>query len=128
MKSLFLELVMNVMMRMIAGKRYYREGDGEILEEERKFKEIVKVAFELSGVTNIVDFVPVLKWVGLNKIEKKLTILQRKRDDFVQNLIKQPRKSIGDPLSEGKSKTMVDVIYLCKTLIQNITRMISSKA
>ncbi|KAE8657064.1 Cytochrome P450 81D11 [Hibiscus syriacus] len=40
MKSMFFELTLNVMMRMMAGKRYYGEG-AEELEEERKFKEIV---------------------------------------------------------------------------------------
>ncbi|XVF36369.1 hypothetical protein REPUB_Repub19eG0052800 [Reevesia pubescens] len=108
-KSMFFELTLNVMMRMIAGKRYFREGEEE-LEEERKFKEIVTETFQLSGASNIVDFLPVLKWVGLNKIEKKLAILQTKRDGFMQNLIEERRKLLSDSCSEQSSKTMVDVL------------------
>lgn len=81
MKSTFFELTLNNMMRMIAGKRYCKDqGDQEELEEERNFKEIVTETLQLSGATNIVDFVPVLKWFGLNKTEKKLAILHKKRE------------------------------------------------
>ncbi|XP_022768692.1 isoflavone 3'-hydroxylase-like [Durio zibethinus] len=109
MKSIFFELTLNVLMRMIAGKRYYGEGE-EILEEERNFKEMVTETFELSGATNFGDFLPVLKWVGLSKIEKKLAKLKRKRDGFMQNLIEERRKLISDSCSEQNSKTMVDVL------------------
>ncbi|KAE8682786.1 isoflavone 2'-hydroxylase-like isoform X2 [Hibiscus syriacus] len=113
MKSMLFEFTLNIMMRMIAGKRYYGEGVEE-LEEERKFKEIVTGTFELSGATNIGNFVPVLKWIGLNKINRKLTILltilQRKRDEFMQYLIDERRKLTSDSGSEQSSKTMVDVL------------------
>ncbi|PPS18239.1 hypothetical protein GOBAR_AA02344 [Gossypium barbadense] len=46
MKSMFFELTLNVMMRMIAGKRYCRNGEDE-LEEEKKFKEIVRESFQV---------------------------------------------------------------------------------
>ncbi|CAL5418076.1 unnamed protein product [Camellia sinensis] len=71
MKSAFFELTLNVTMRMIAGKRYYGDTVDELVET-RKFKEMVSETFELSGATNIGDFVPVLKWVGHNGIEKRL--------------------------------------------------------
>lgn len=109
MKSLFFELTLNVMMRMMAGKRYYGENLTE-LDEAKKFKEIVTETFELSGATNIGDFVPVLKWVGLNKIEKRLAMLHRKRDNFVQDLIEEHRKSRTDSASEQRNKTMIDVL------------------
>ncbi|KAK8642689.1 hypothetical protein V6N13_012026 [Hibiscus sabdariffa] len=107
MKSMLFELTLNVMMRMIAGKRYFGEGVEEV-EEKRKFKEIVTETFELSGATNIGDFVPLLTWIGLNKIEKKLEKLRWKRDEFMQNLIDERRKLTSDSYSEQSGKTMVD--------------------
>uniref|UniRef100_A0A5B7BVS7 Isoflavone 2'-hydroxylase-like n=1 Tax=Davidia involucrata TaxID=16924 RepID=A0A5B7BVS7_DAVIN len=109
MKSAFFELTLNIMMRMIAGKRYYGDNIGE-LEETRKFKEIVTQTFQLSGATNIADFVPVLKWVGFNGIEKRLKVLQEKRDGFMQDLIEEHRKMRSDSCSEQRSKTMTDVL------------------
>lgn len=114
MKSTFFELTLNNMMRMIAGKRYCRDqGDQEELEEERKFKEIVTETLQLSGATNIVYFMPVLKWFGLNKTEKKLAILHKKRERFMQNLIEERKKLTTSGLcnSEENSKSsMVDVL------------------
>ena len=76
MKLAFFELTLNNMMRMIAGKRYYDENNTEGLEMTRKFKKTVTEAFELSGATNFGDFVPFLKWVGINGLEKRLQELQ----------------------------------------------------
>jgi cytochrome P450 len=109
MKSTFFELTLNVMMRMIAGKKYYGEKVGE-LEEARKFKKIVMESFELSGATNIGDFLPVLKWVVSRGLEKRLVVLQEKRDKFMQDSIEEHRRRRGDPASEERGKTMIDVL------------------
>ncbi|THG20264.1 hypothetical protein TEA_013326 [Camellia sinensis var. sinensis] len=109
MKSAFFELTLNVMMRMIAGKRYYGDTVDELVET-RKFKEMVSETFELSGATNIGDFVPVLKWVGHNGIEKRLKGLQQKKDGFMQDLIEENRRMMSDSASEWRSKTMIDVL------------------
>jgi hypothetical protein len=70
-KSTFFYLTLDVIMRMIAGKRYHGENPAE-LGESRKVKEIVTETFELSGATNTGDFVPVLKWFEMNHNEKRL--------------------------------------------------------
>lgn len=109
MKSIFFELTLNVMMRMIAGKRYYGE-DIAKSEEAMEFEQIVTESFQLSGVTNIGDFVPVLKHLGASRLEKKLVKLQKKREKFMQDLIQEHRKMQSGSASEQKSKTMVDVL------------------
>ncbi|XP_031267154.1 cytochrome P450 81Q32-like [Pistacia vera] len=109
MKSMFFEMTLNVMMRMIAGKRYYGENIAE-LEEAKKFKEILTETFRLSGATNIVDFLPFLNWAGSNKVEKSLVILQRKRDKFMQDLIEEHRQIRNSFASPERSKTMIDVL------------------
>ncbi|CAN0905542.1 Cytochrome P450 81Q32 [Linum grandiflorum] len=108
MKSMFFELSLNVLIRMIAGKRY--RGDSEVeLEEARRFKEIVRETFELSGATNIGDFVPMMSWFGLNnKMVKRLEVLQLKRDGFMQKLIEE-RRSMTSAAAE-QSRTMTDVL------------------
>ncbi|KAJ8773250.1 hypothetical protein K2173_028427 [Erythroxylum novogranatense] len=114
MKSMFFELTLNVMMRMIAGKSYYGENSVE-MDEQKRFKEILRETFLLSGATNIVDFVPLLKWIGPNKLAKRLEILQRKRDGLMQELIDERRmKNKGNSESEQASKTMIDVLLALK--------------
>ena len=111
MKSTFFELTLNVMMKMIAGKRYYGENVAE-LEGAGKFKKIVMESFELSGATNIGDFLPVFfKWVGSRGLEKRLVVLQGKKDKFMQDLIEEHRRRReGDSASEDRGKTMIDVL------------------
>lgn len=55
LKSIFHELTLNVMMRMISGKRYFNS-DGEMDDEEgKRFQEIVKETFLVGSASNLVD-------------------------------------------------------------------------
>ncbi|KAK4390486.1 cytochrome [Sesamum angolense] len=92
MKSAFFETMLNVMMRMISGKRYYDDDQSGNLEERRRFKEIVTETFQLSGAANAGDFLPVLRWIGVDKLEKRLKVLKEKRESFMQDIIDEHRK------------------------------------
>ncbi|XP_030537999.2 cytochrome P450 81Q32-like [Rhodamnia argentea] len=114
MKSAFFELMLNVMMQMIAGKRYYRENVGEV-EEARQFREMVTESFRVGGASNIGEFLPFLRWMGLTGVEEKLMELQKKRDEFMQSLIDERRSGEGDQSLEaaaegGKRKTLIQVL------------------
>ncbi|XP_076945811.1 (+)-piperitol/(+)-sesamin synthase CYP81Q2-like [Bidens hawaiensis] len=52
---------------------------------------------------------PVLSWLGVKGLEKKLIKLQDKRDVFFQGLIEQLRKTKGDE-SVNKRKTMIELL------------------
>ncbi|KAG1368606.1 putative Isoflavone 2'-hydroxylase [Cocos nucifera] len=107
LKKRFFELTLNVMMRMIAGKRYYGE-DVEDSEEARRFQEIAEETFVLSAATNLGDFLPILRFLDHRGVlERKLKRLQEKRDAFVQGLIDEHRRDGG---GEGRRKTIVDVL------------------
>ncbi|CAA0832643.1 cytochrome P450- family 81- subfamily D-polypeptide 3 [Striga hermonthica] len=105
MKTAFFELTMNVVMRMIAGKRYYGENVEEA-EEARQFREIAKESLRVS-TSSTGDFLPVVRWLGLGGGEKELIELQAKRDGFMQGLVEEGRRrSAGD----GKPKTMIQML------------------
>lgn len=109
--SLF-ELMLNVMMRMIGGRRYYGENVVEV-EEVKIFQEIVTESFRMNGSSNVGDFLPVLG--AIRGEEKRLMALQRKRDGFYQGLLEDHRKrrtaSGRSSFSHGEThKTMVEVL------------------
>ncbi|KAL3840451.1 hypothetical protein ACJIZ3_025042 [Penstemon smallii] len=114
MKSMFFDLTVNVMMRMIAGKRYYGENVEEV-EEAKRFRQIVIDTFNLSG-TNMEDFLPVVKWLGVGgNFEKRLVELQKRRDEFMQELVEECKRRIcringGDQEVGSKSKTMIEIL------------------
>ncbi|KAL3505087.1 hypothetical protein ACH5RR_034928 [Cinchona calisaya] len=113
-KTVFFELMLNVMMRMIAGKRYYGENVEEV-EEAKRFREIVTETMRMGGASNMGDFLPVLRWLKVGKVEKNLKALQKKRDRFMQELIKGFRSEnteIGGGAGETgeKKKTLIQVL------------------
>ncbi|KAI7755999.1 hypothetical protein M8C21_027551 [Ambrosia artemisiifolia] len=93
MKSMFFELMLNVMMMMIAGKRYYGDSVEEV-EEAGRFKEIVMDTFVLMETTNVSDYLPWWKWVGGRELEKKMVALRGKRDGFMQGLLDDHKRKL----------------------------------
>ncbi|KAI8031054.1 Cytochrome P450 81Q32 [Camellia lanceoleosa] len=100
LKSKFYELTFNIVMRMIAGKRYYGD-DLSNYEEAKEFRELVIEAFEYGGASNPSDFLLVLRWIDYQGFEKNLGRIHKKVDAFLQDLINEHRRD--------KSKnTMID--------------------
>ncbi|KAL7245327.1 hypothetical protein ACSBR2_000618 [Camellia fascicularis] len=96
LKSVFYELVMNVTMRMVAGKRWLpAEADG---------------VFGPSSIMDICDYIPILRWVGFNGFEKRLVNLQRKRDGFLQDLIDEVRQNKINNSSTKQRKTIIEAL------------------
>ena len=101
LKSMFLELTFNIIMRMVAGKRYYGE-DVKDEEEARQFKGIMKEMVEAGGASNVQELVPLLRWIDHGRLEKRLKKLANKTDAFLQGLIDEKRSK------EEKGNTMID--------------------
>ncbi|KAL3538423.1 hypothetical protein ACH5RR_001789 [Cinchona calisaya] len=111
MGSMFFEFTLNNMMRMIARKRYY-DDDEQNMEEAARFQEMIKETIEITGWMNVADFVPKLKWIMQNKVERKMKALKVKRDRFFQDLIEERRKIMRDRSGgyENEKKTLIDVL------------------
>ncbi|KAL8058724.1 hypothetical protein ABFX02_03G038700 [Erythranthe guttata] len=102
-RSALFEMVLNIIMRMICGKRYYTSGgESANSEEGRRFSKIVNETFELSGASNVGDFLPVLRWIGVDKLEK--------RDSFMQDLINEHKKNNNCDTISCNNKTLIDVL------------------
>ena len=110
MTSAFFELMLNLLMRMIAGKRYYGDNVAEV-EEASRFREITRETVLLAGTSNMGDFLPVLKW--FEKTEKRMINLEQKRETFVQELVEEWRNRMNNgksSLSTDKKKNMIEVM------------------
>lgn len=101
MKSMLSELTFNIIMRMVAGKRYY--GDEVSDEEEaRRFRELMKEVVASGGASNPGDFLPILNWIGSDGFESRIKRLGKRTDDFMQGLVDEHRNR-----KEGRN-TMID--------------------
>ncbi|KAM7254333.1 hypothetical protein ACFE04_032015 [Oxalis oulophora] len=92
LKTTFHELSFNIIMRMVAGKRYF--GDDVSSDEEEEAKRFRKIARELAnygGVSNPGDFMPILNWIDGGAFENNLKKLSKDLDCFLQGLIVEHR-------------------------------------
>ncbi|KZV57289.1 isoflavone 2'-hydroxylase-like [Dorcoceras hygrometricum] len=110
MRTMFFETVLNVMMRMIAGKRYYGEKVEEVAQAKR-FRDIVYETLRHGGASHLGDFLPVLRWLGVGGGEKRLAALQRRRDLFMQELVEECKERMRNNRDgEGKKETMIGML------------------
>ncbi|GMJ07821.1 cytochrome P450, family 81, subfamily D, polypeptide 8 [Hibiscus trionum] len=86
LKSMFIDLALNNIMRMVAGKRYHGGGtDNE--REAKEFRELMEEAFAVGGVSHPVDFFPILNWIGGRNFVTKVKDIGERMDRFMQSLI-----------------------------------------
>ncbi|TXG52482.1 hypothetical protein EZV62_021651 [Acer yangbiense] len=111
MKSKLSELSFNVIMRMVAGKRYFGVDEADS-DEAKLFRDIIKEIFEISGASDPADFIPALRWLNYHSFEKRMKIVHKKADSFMQSLIDENRirtRKIGPgDDQEEKTRTMID--------------------
>ncbi|KAF7130103.1 hypothetical protein RHSIM_Rhsim10G0109400 [Rhododendron simsii] len=91
MKSKLYGLTFNIIVRMIAGKRYYGD-DLEDSAEAAEFRELVSKAFDYAGSWNAADYVPVLGWIDYKGFEKNLAKFHKRLDVIFQGLIDERRR------------------------------------
>ncbi|CAI0464933.1 unnamed protein product [Linum tenue] len=103
MKSRLSGLSLNIVMRMVAGKRYFGSASAEEGGGGEGFQEVISEVFELSGASNPGDFLPVLRWIGYGGMEKRMWRVLAKFDAVFQGLIDERRKD-----KSAEQKTMID--------------------
>ncbi|GLT59256.1 hypothetical protein SLA2020_320850 [Shorea laevis] len=92
LRSIFIDLTFNNVMRMVAEKRYYGENVTEY-EEAKQFKETLAEILESGGRI----FNPLLRWLGIH--EKKAIKTFKKMDALLQGLVDEHRsKKVGDTM------------------------------
>lgn len=80
-------------------------------EEGKRFQEMVKESLTVADASDLGDHLPILRWFGVTRLEKKMIALQKKRDAFFQGLIEQLRKVDGVESENKKTKnTMIEVL------------------
>ncbi|KAJ4965858.1 hypothetical protein NE237_017707 [Protea cynaroides] len=111
LKSIFFQLTLNIVMGMVAAKRFF--GDEEVdVELREQFLKIMKERYSIPTMNmNVLDYLPILRWVGFQSKEKKMVRFNRKRDAFIQSLIDQRRRKMSDSNKAMKGeKTLVDAV------------------
>ncbi|KAB2619447.1 isoflavone 2'-hydroxylase-like [Pyrus ussuriensis x Pyrus communis] len=114
LKSKFTELSFNAMTMMILGKRYYGENVLDV-EEAKNMQKVMRDGVDLSGATNLGDFLPFLQWMDITGIEKKMVSIMAKLDSFLQGLVEERRAFLSsDFASNGEEVGKLTIDNLLK--------------
>nr|UHB15527.1 cytochrome P450 [Paris polyphylla] len=108
MKSRLFGLTMNSTTVMLVGKRYYDYEAGDTAEA-RSVQKLLEENFSLRALSNLRGFLPVLRWLDLGAMEKKLVMYRKIMDTFFQGVVDEHRRDI-DKKNEEKEAIMINAI------------------
>ncbi|XP_022943757.1 isoflavone 2'-hydroxylase-like [Cucurbita moschata] len=83
LEPMLLDLMFNIVTRMVAGKRFYERHD--------KFREMVTQIMAHSGATNPGDFIPLWRFIDPSGFEKRVKKLGKTSDELLQELVDEIR-------------------------------------
>ncbi|CAH2043211.1 unnamed protein product [Thlaspi arvense] len=101
LRPLLSALTFNVVMRMVAGKRYY----GDENDENKEVRELIREAFALGGITYVGDFLPIVSLLDLGGYVERGKKLGSKLDKFLQKLVDERLRNRGKTEAENSMIT-----------------------
>ncbi|KAK1560437.1 hypothetical protein Q3G72_026672 [Acer saccharum] len=113
MKERFGYLAANVIVRMIAGKRYFGTDDGDHDQEEsRRFQKAIGDLFYLIGLFYFSDTVPFLSWLDVVKgYTSKMEKTARELDYVLRNWVDEHhRRRLNRDISDHEEQDFIHVL------------------
>ncbi|CAI9115890.1 OLC1v1016903C2 [Oldenlandia corymbosa var. corymbosa] len=108
LRSKLSDLTLNIMMRMIAGKRYYGKNVAQ-KEEAKQFQQVLKEMVSFRGDLNLEDYFPIFRFTDFRGLKKKMVIVMTKVDRLLQNIVDEHRKRKIESNTTQK-KTFIDTL------------------
>ncbi|XP_071904346.1 strychnine-10-hydroxylase-like isoform X2 [Coffea arabica] len=114
MKQWFADLTLNVILRMVVGKRFFGAVDVSTEEEARLCQNVMREFFHLTGLFVLADSVPYLRWLDWGGYEKKMRVNAREMDQLANRWLKEHRqkKQAGEATSDHRD--FMDVMLSLK--------------
>ncbi|PIA56147.1 hypothetical protein AQUCO_00700476v1 [Aquilegia coerulea] len=102
MKHWFGDLSLNVILRMIVGKRYFGAASDDDESEARRCHKAMRDFMKISGVFIIDDAIPYLRWLDLQGYKKKMNNISKELDCLFQGWLeeKQGKRLSGEAKDE----------------------------
>ncbi|KAF9608873.1 hypothetical protein IFM89_011911 [Coptis chinensis] len=113
MKQWFGDLTLNVVVRMVAGKRYMGGSVKSDDVEGRRFQKAIKDLFELFGLFVLSDALPYLGWLDLHGHKKAMKQTAKELDSIMQRWLEEHRRNLLD----DKTKEEKDFMYVLLSII-----------
>lgn len=109
LKNLLSTVSLNVISRMVLGKKYTDESENSIVSPE-EFKKMLDELFLLSGVLNIGDSIPWINFLDLQGYIKRMKALSKKLDRFLEHVLDEHLARKKEEKDHFVAKDMVDLL------------------
>ncbi|KAK1414224.1 hypothetical protein QVD17_29966 [Tagetes erecta] len=109
LKDLLSTVTLNVISRMVLGKRYLDESEDSIVSPD-EFRKMLDELFLLNGVFNIGDFIPWTGFMDLQGYVKRMKVVSKKFDRFLEHVLDEHNAR---RIAEGEkfvARDMVDLL------------------
>ncbi|GAB4850034.1 hypothetical protein Ancab_029332 [Ancistrocladus abbreviatus] len=101
---------LNVISRMVLGKRYLDEEIEDSIVRPEEFKKMLDELFLLNGVLNIGDWITYLGFLDLQGYVKRMKVLAKKFDRFLEHVLDEHNERRRRENEGWVAKDMVDVL------------------
>ncbi|XP_022752262.1 cytochrome P450 CYP82D47-like [Durio zibethinus] len=109
MKKWFKNVTLNVILRMIVGKRIPSSGNDA---ESERWKQALKDFFDLSGKFVISDALPYLRWLDIGGDERFMKKVRKELDDVAKGWLEDHKRKRSDAAGKSKSdEDFMDVMF-----------------
>ncbi|KAL3821463.1 hypothetical protein ACJIZ3_007368 [Penstemon smallii] len=108
MKQWFGDLNLNVILRMVTGKRFFDASDDR--KEARRCRVVMRDFFYLAGLFVAADAMPFLGWLDLGGYEKKMKETAKELDELIENWLEEHKKNNEFLDNSSKPKDFMDVM------------------
>ncbi|KAJ8771573.1 hypothetical protein K2173_026750 [Erythroxylum novogranatense] len=110
MKQWFGKINMNVIFRMIVGKRYSDANATGDNEDGQKFQKTMREFFHLSGLYVLRDAIPLLGWLDLGGLEKAMKKTAKEFDNITTKWLEEHRRRRDTGQVASEDEDFMDVL------------------
>ncbi|KAJ4955620.1 hypothetical protein NE237_012403 [Protea cynaroides] len=114
MTQWFGHLTLNIITKILAGKRYYSNVDARFEDEGQRFRKAISELIHLFGVFIPSDALPYLKWLDLGGYLGAMKCVAKELDSLITNWLEEHRSKAQSGNMEGE----VDFIDVMLSIIQ----------
>uniref|UniRef100_A0A2C9U079 Cytochrome P450 n=1 Tax=Manihot esculenta TaxID=3983 RepID=A0A2C9U079_MANES len=106
MKRWFCDITLNVIFKIIVGKRYVEYANVDEDQESDAWRESMREFMELSGAFAISDALPYLRRLDLGGVERKMKKIFKNLDPIVEEWLEERKQKKGAGIAKGEEDFM----------------------
>ncbi|XWS14637.1 hypothetical protein CRYUN_Cryun35bG0026300 [Craigia yunnanensis] len=110
MKRWFWTLNINMVFKMVIGKRYSEDETSHKKEENERRRKAIRDFFELTGTFTVADSLPILRWLDLGGHEKAMKKTAKELDQILEECLEEHRQKRNSGKSDGEHDDFMDMM------------------